>query len=94
MVLLVFLITVLKHYCVHTINPLYNFLSVFSMISSGLSAFAIYFVKNGVTNLVVSCLFGAVSTMGFNALDCLGAELFPTHLRYSAFYICPFPPFL
>ena len=57
------------------------FVSVLSMVLSGLSAFLIYMVKSQTTNLVVSCLFGAASTMGFNALDCLMAELFPTGLR-------------
>ena len=35
-------------------------------------------------NLILSCVFGAVSTMGFNSLDCLGIELFPTSLRSTA----------
>jgi len=35
-------------------------------------------------NLILICLFGAVSTMGFNSLDCLGVELFPTSLRSTA----------
>lgn len=57
-------------------------LAVFSMVLSGGAAFGIYFVKTATDNLILGCIFGAVSTMGFNALDCLGAELFPTHLRY------------
>jgi len=32
----------------------------------------------------MGCAFGFVSVMGFNALDCLGIELFPTHLRSTA----------
>lgn len=51
------------------------------MVMSGLSAFLIWFDENTTGNLVLSCIFGAVSTMGFNALDCLGAELFPTGVR-------------
>ena len=39
---------------------------------SGASAFFIYLVKSPTMNLVLSCVFGLVSTMGFNALDCLG----------------------
>ena len=53
------------------------------MVLSGAAAFGIYFVKSSTDNLILGCVFGAVSTMGFNALDCLGAELFPTHLRYA-----------
>lgn len=52
------------------------------MVLSGVAAFAVYFVKSSLDNLILACVFGAVSTMGFNALDCLGAELFPTHLRF------------
>ncbi|XP_068245764.1 synaptic vesicle glycoprotein 2B-like isoform X2 [Palaemon carinicauda] len=61
-----------------------KFFLVFSMVLSGLAAFGIYFVKSSTDNLILGCVFGAVSTMGFNALDCLGAELFPTHLRSTA----------
>jgi hypothetical protein len=51
------------------------------MVASGISAFLIYLVTSELSNLVVSCFFGLVSTMGFNALGCLGPELFPTGLR-------------
>lgn len=51
------------------------------MVASGLAAFLIWAVRSTVGNLILSCVFGAVSTMGFNALDCLGAELFPTNVR-------------
>ena len=56
-------------------------LSVMSMTLSGLSAFLVYIVRSEMANLLVSCFFGLVSTSGFNALDCLGIELFPTKLR-------------
>lgn len=58
---------------------------VFSMIGSGLAAFLIWFVRSSSGNLALSCIFGAVSTMGFNALDCLGAELFPTNVRLDKY---------
>ncbi|CAB4055399.1 SV2 [Lepeophtheirus salmonis] len=61
-----------------------KFFLILSMVLSGLSAFLIYFVSSSLWNLVVSCIFGAVSTMGFTALDCLSIELFPTHLRGTA----------
>lgn len=59
------------------------FATVLSMILSGACAFLIYLVTTSFANLLVSCAFGLVSTMGFNALDCLGVELFPTHLRFD-----------
>ncbi|XP_065572428.1 synaptic vesicle glycoprotein 2C-like isoform X1 [Artemia franciscana] len=61
-----------------------KFFLVISMVGSGLCAFGIYLVNSEVVYLIISCLFGAISTMGFNALDCLGAELFPTSLRGTA----------
>ncbi|XP_069941047.1 synaptic vesicle glycoprotein 2B-like isoform X3 [Cherax quadricarinatus] len=61
-----------------------KFFLVFSMLLSGVTAFGVYFVKTSTDNIILACVFGAVSTMGFNALDCLGAELFPTHLRSTA----------
>ena len=54
-----------------------------SMLLSGLSAFLIYLVDSAGMNLALSCVFGAVSSMGFNSLDCLGIELFPTSLRWK-----------
>jgi VNT family MFS transporter (synaptic vesicle glycoprotein 2) len=61
-----------------------KFFLVFSMLLSGCSAGLIYMVDSAASNLFVSCLFGAVSTMGFNSLDCLSIELFPTSLRGTA----------
>ena len=64
-----------------------KFFLCFSMLLSGCSAFLIYLVNSSTMNLVLSCIFGAVSTMGFNSLDCLGIELFPTSLRSTAMAI-------
>ena len=49
--------------------------------------FFIYLVTSKAANLALSCAFGFVSVMGFNALDCLGIELFPTHVRYYTRHI-------
>ena len=60
-----------------------KFFLVLSMVLSGSCVFLIYLVKSATSNLIISCCFGLVSTMGFNALDCLGIELFPTNVRYD-----------
>ena len=52
-----------------------------SMVSAGIAVFFLPIVHNKVQNLVISCVFGAVSTVGWNALDVLQAELFPTAVR-------------
>eukprot|EP00088_Acartia_fossae_P019815 TRINITY_DN2157_c0_g1_i18.p1 TRINITY_DN2157_c0_g1~~TRINITY_DN2157_c0_g1_i18.p1 ORF type:complete len:533 (-),score=59.66 TRINITY_DN2157_c0_g1_i18:164-1762(-) len=64
-----------------------RFFLSFSMVLSGACAFFIYLVKNSLSNLILSCVFGAVSTMGFNSLDCLSIELFPTSVRGTAMAI-------
>ena len=64
-----------------------KFFLCISMLLSGCSAFLIYLVNSSTMNLILSCIFGAVSTMGFNSLDCLGIELFPTPLRSTAMAI-------
>jgi len=64
-----------------------KFFLCLSMVLSGGCAFLIYLVNSSTMNLILSCVFGAVSTMGFNALDCLGIELFPTSLRGTAMAI-------
>merc|ERR1719397_620660 len=61
-----------------------KFFLCLSMLLSGASAFLIYLVNSANMNLILSCIFGAVSTMGFNSLDCLGIELFPTSVRSTA----------
>ena len=52
-----------------------------SMVLSGLSVFFLWFVHERWQNILMSCIFGAVSTIGFNALDVLQTELFPTDVR-------------
>ncbi|BFZ14245.1 hypothetical protein BsWGS_17284 [Bradybaena similaris] len=56
-----------------------------SMVLSGISVFFLWFVKENWQNVLMSCIFGAVSVMGFNMLDVLQTELFPTDVRSTAF---------
>lgn len=55
-----------------------------SMVASGVCVFFIPLVRDKWQNLGVSCLFGAVSTVGWNALDVLSTELFPTNVRSTS----------
>ena len=52
------------------------------MVLSGLSVFFIALLRNSTQSLVMSCVFSAISVMGWNALDVLQVELFPTKLRW------------
>ncbi|CAL1528129.1 unnamed protein product [Lymnaea stagnalis] len=56
-----------------------------SMVLSGISVFFLWFVKKRWQNVLMSCLFGAISVCGFNMLDILQTELFPTNVRSTAF---------
>ncbi|XP_078322723.1 synaptic vesicle glycoprotein 2C-like isoform X2 [Crassostrea virginica] len=55
-----------------------------SMVSSGICVFFIPLVRDKWQNLGISCLFGAVSTVGWNSLDVLSTELFPTNVRSTS----------
>ncbi|XP_043933745.1 synaptic vesicle glycoprotein 2C-like [Protopterus annectens] len=55
-----------------------------SLLLSGVSVFFIWAVKTKTQSLIMSCFFSAVSVITWNALDVIGTELFPTHLRSSA----------
>lgn len=57
------------------------------ILSMGLSAVlgvAFAFSHTTVTVLLAACLFNAISIGGWNALDCLSSEVFPTPLRTTA----------
>uniref|UniRef100_A0A0B6ZYS5 Major facilitator superfamily (MFS) profile domain-containing protein n=1 Tax=Arion vulgaris TaxID=1028688 RepID=A0A0B6ZYS5_9EUPU len=56
-----------------------------SMVLSGISVFFLWFVQTKWQNVLMSCIFGAVSVCGFNMLDVLQTELFPTDVRSTAF---------
>ena len=60
--------------------------AVVSMVASGGSVFFVWFVKTETQVLVMSCIFSGVTVIGWNVLDVLGVELFPTYLRWEYFF--------
>ncbi|XP_045197284.2 synaptic vesicle glycoprotein 2C-like isoform X2 [Mercenaria mercenaria] len=56
-----------------------------SMVLAGVTVFFLPIVHSKVHNLLISCAFGAVTTVGWNSIDVLQAELFPTAVRSTAF---------
>ncbi|EDV21361.1 uncharacterized protein TRIADDRAFT_36521, partial [Trichoplax adhaerens] len=56
-----------------------------SMGSSGVAVFFIWLVNRKQDTVILSCVFSGLSIGGWNALDVLGPELYPTHLRSTAF---------
>lgn len=51
------------------------------MVASGLSVFAILGMKTRLHNILLSSVFSCISVVGWNAIDVLIPELFPTDLR-------------
>ena len=51
------------------------------MVLSAVSVFFFWFVDTELKMLVMSCFFSALSVAGWNALDPLALENYPTHLR-------------
>jgi len=55
-----------------------------SMIISGISVFFIFLIDNGISVIIMSCVFSGLSIPAWNALDILSTELFPTNIRATA----------
>lgn len=60
-----------------------DFHSALSMTLSGISVFFVWLVTSKVEMVVMSCIFSGLSVAGWNALDVISMEQYPTHLRYS-----------
>eukprot|EP00111_Clytia_hemisphaerica_P017998 TCONS_00053279-protein len=56
-----------------------------TMVLSAVCVFFFWFVDTKIKMLIMSCFFSALSVCGWNALDPLALENYPTHLRSSAF---------
>ncbi|XP_025408242.1 synaptic vesicle glycoprotein 2C-like [Sipha flava] len=68
--------------CVHRLGA--KFFLVMSLLMSSVAAAALYFVKNSLQNLILSCIYEAFCGLGINALLCIGVDLFPTNIRVMA----------
>ena len=53
------------------------------MVICGISAFFFWFVTTRAHMIAMSCIFSGLATAGWNALDVLSMELYPTHLRLA-----------
>ncbi|KAI3385162.1 hypothetical protein SNEBB_000043 [Seison nebaliae] len=59
-------------------------LMVTSFILSGLSVIGIPFITRVVYGITLASIFQGITTIIFNAIDCLQVELFPTQIRTTA----------
>ena len=66
------------------LTPSLLFIAASSMIISGIGVLLIWVLPSvDYITVLLSCIFSGFSIIGWNALDVLSVELFPTHLRYT-----------
>ena len=51
---------------------------------AGAATIGLYFVKNSTENLILSCIFEALTSLGISTVYCVMVDLFPTNLRVMA----------
>ncbi|CAH1099667.1 unnamed protein product [Psylliodes chrysocephalus] len=68
--------------CVHRLGA--KFFLVFSLIVAGGVTIGLYFVSSTMANLVLSCIFEALTSLGISTVYCVMVDLFPTNLRVMA----------
>ncbi|CAH0389528.1 unnamed protein product, partial [Bemisia tabaci] len=68
--------------CVHKLGA--KFFLVFCMLVSGGVTVGLYFVQTSNQNLLLSCIFEALTSLGISVVYCIMVDLFPTNLRVMA----------
>ncbi|GLV41149.1 uncharacterized protein CBL_04673 [Carabus blaptoides fortunei] len=68
--------------CVHRLGA--KFFLVFSLLVAGGVTLGLYFVQSATMNLVLSCIFEALTSLGISTVYCVMVDLFPTNLRVMA----------
>ncbi|VEN35502.1 unnamed protein product [Callosobruchus maculatus] len=68
--------------CVHRLGA--KFFLVFSLMVAGAVTMGLYFVDSTTSNLVLSCIFEALTSLGISTVYCVMVDLFPTNLRVMA----------
>lgn len=67
--------------CVHKLGT--KFFLVFSLIFAGAVTVGLYFVSGATQNLVLSCIFEALTSLGISTVYCVMVDMFPTNLRWG-----------
>ncbi|XP_065169374.1 synaptic vesicle glycoprotein 2C-like isoform X2 [Atheta coriaria] len=68
--------------CVHRFGA--KFFLVFSLLVAGGVTMGLYFVDSSSTNLILSCIFEALTSLAISTVYCVMVDLFPTQLRVMA----------
>lgn len=56
---------------------------VFSLLVSSAVTLGLYFVQTATQNLILSCIFEALTSLGISTVYCIMVDLFPTNLRWE-----------
>uniref|UniRef100_A0A1I8PCK4 Major facilitator superfamily (MFS) profile domain-containing protein n=2 Tax=Stomoxys calcitrans TaxID=35570 RepID=A0A1I8PCK4_STOCA len=68
--------------CVHRLGV--KFFLVFSLTVAGFITVGLYFVRSSRENLILSCVFEALTSLSISTVYCVMVDLFPTNLRVMA----------
>lgn len=68
--------------CIHQLGA--KFFIIFSMFIAGGVTVGLEFVVNSDQNLILSCVFEALTSLGISTIYCVMVDLFPTNLRVMA----------
>lgn len=68
--------------CIHRLGA--KFFIIFSLGIAGGVTIGFYYVRNAHQNLVLSCVFEALTSLGISTVYCVMVDLFPTNLRVMA----------
>lgn len=61
-----------------------KFFLILSLIVSGAVTVGFYYVTNATQNLILSCVFEALTSLGISLVYCVIVDMFPTNLRVMA----------
>lgn len=61
-----------------------KFFLIMSLLVSGAVTIAFYYVVNSTQNLILSCVFEALTSLGISLVYCVIVDMFPTNLRVMA----------
>ena len=61
-----------------------NAITISSLIISGLTVLGIAFISTSNQGLILTTIFGGITTLSFNSFGCTCTELYPTTLRSTA----------
>ena len=78
-----FLIFVPEHSSINSSIETIVYFAAGSMVLSGLSVFFIAMLDNSTQTLIFSCVFGGITVIGWDALDVVQVELYPTEIRWG-----------